>query len=464
MGVVSFFYGVKMPTYGRRKITVPAEKIDESNIVDIIGEASTIHQANAAEIDYLYNYYRGEQDILNRTKTYNTSVLNKIVENRAYEIVSFKKGYIVGEPIQYTAVNKEKAEAVAEFNRIMELVGKEEKDISLFEWIFIAGTAFMAALPEDAEDLPDSAPLVLDVVDPRNAYAIYSSQIGGRHLATAYLYTDAEGVEHSYVYTPGKIYDVANEEYTVKDNPIGLIPIIEYPANNSRLGSFEVCTELLNAINTLDSNRLDGIEQFIQSLLVLTNVELEDGEDATTIKEKGLLLLKSIGENKAEIDLISSQLDQSQAQTLKNDLYNAVLTICSMPNRNSGNGDTTGIAVVYRDGWSAAETSAKATESMYKRSDTAMRRVICTILTQRGSIPDLTAADIVCNFTRNNYDNLSSKVTALINMLGCDWIDRHYAYRASGLFVDSEEACLAGIKFHEEQAAAEAETETEATV
>ena len=126
-----------------------------------------------------------------------------------------------------------------------------------------------------------------------------------------------------------------------------------------------------------------------------------------------------------------------------------------MPNRNSGNGDSTGIAVVYRDGWSAAETAAKAMEAIYKRSDMAMRRVMCAILTAANAIPDISASDIVCNFTRNNYDNLESKVNALVTMLGSDWVDRRYAYRASGLFVDAEEACSAGIKFHEVQMAEE---------
>ena len=52
------------------------------------------------------------------------------------------------------------------------------------------------------------------------------------------------------------------------------IPIIEYPINSARLGAFEIVLSVLDAINTVQSNRLDGIEQFVQSLIVLINSEI----------------------------------------------------------------------------------------------------------------------------------------------------------------------------------------------
>ena len=60
-----------------------------------------IHQQNSWDIDYLYNYYLGDQPILNRQKDIRPEINNKIVENHAMEIVDFKKGYVFGEPIQY---------------------------------------------------------------------------------------------------------------------------------------------------------------------------------------------------------------------------------------------------------------------------------------------------------------------------------------------------------------------------
>ena len=56
---------------------------------------------NREEIEYLHNYLRGKQPILNRVKEVRPEINNKIVENHALEINNFKVGFIFGEPVQY---------------------------------------------------------------------------------------------------------------------------------------------------------------------------------------------------------------------------------------------------------------------------------------------------------------------------------------------------------------------------
>ena len=54
--------------------------------------------------------------------------------------------------------------------------------------------------------------------------------------------------------------------------------------------------------------------------------------------------------NPADVDIVSSELDQSQTQITKDDLYQMVLIICGMPDRNGANRTTgdTGQAVILR--------------------------------------------------------------------------------------------------------------------
>lgn len=444
-----FFYEDEMELYGRTQIETAYEEINDANVVDVLNKARGVHTGNQTQIEYLYNYYRGKQDIEYRTKTYHQEINNKVCENRAQEIVTFKKGYIAGDPIQYIATNNDKSDEVAILNQYMEYVGKTTKDLELFEWIFICGTGYAIALPTTDKDEAEICPFELYTLDPRNTFVIYSSNIEHKPLAGVYSVKDKDNQLHYTVYTPKKIYDVVNGTFTSKKNALGMIPIVEYRANNARLGAFEIVVPLLNQINNLDSNRMDGVEQFIQSLLVLTNVDIDEDMTASKIREAGMVLLKSTNENKAGVDVISEELNQQQTQTLKDDLYNAVLTICCMPNRNSGNGDSTGIAVVYRDGWSSAETSAKASETMYKQADRELRKVVFKILREFNKL-DIAVTDVICKFTRRSYDNLEIKVNALNTMLSNNKIDPRFAYTSSGLFVDSEEAYMAGMKYYEE--------------
>ena len=85
---------------GRRVIKSSVRRITKDNVVDVLTNAMNTHSLNRSEIEYLWDYYRGKQPILNRVKDVRPEICNKIVENRANEIVSFKVGYLCGEPIQ----------------------------------------------------------------------------------------------------------------------------------------------------------------------------------------------------------------------------------------------------------------------------------------------------------------------------------------------------------------------------
>lgn len=111
---------------GRRTIKTSVGKITEDNVAEVLFKALSIHELNRSEIDYLYKYYKGDQPIRHRVKETRPEICNKIVENRANEIVSFKVGYLCGEPIQYVSRNGKK-ETVDAINLLNEFMFAEDK-------------------------------------------------------------------------------------------------------------------------------------------------------------------------------------------------------------------------------------------------------------------------------------------------------------------------------------------------
>lgn len=85
---------------GRTVLYTDEAQVDNSNIAAVLEQAVKDNEQNISDIKYLYEYFKGKQPILERTKTYNDEINNKIVENRAAEIVSFKTGYLLSAPIQ----------------------------------------------------------------------------------------------------------------------------------------------------------------------------------------------------------------------------------------------------------------------------------------------------------------------------------------------------------------------------
>lgn len=432
-----------MELYGRKVIYCDKDEINESNVLDVLEHILPIHEKNAKEIKFLYDYYKGKQPVLEREKEVRPEICNTVVENRANEIVSFKVGYLCGEPIQYVSRSsvEDVSKKIAQLNGFMLSESKPNKDKELIEWQMICGTAYRMVLP-DSKDDADEAPFELYSLDPRNSFVIYSNKIGHKPLAGVFYTVDDNKQKTFSIYTRNKFFEIKDKNIT-RNEPysLGIIPIIEYPANKARLGAFETVIPLLDAINLTESNRMDGIEQFIQSLAVATNCQFEENTTANDIRKAGMIVLKSIGENKADFKILSEQLDQSQTQTLVDNLYQAVLTITGMPNRNGGSSTSdTGSAVVYRDGWSAAETRAKDSELVFKESEQEVLKLVLRICRDLITDFDVKISDITVKFTRRNFEDISTKASVLTQMLGNEKIAPRLAFVHCGLFSDAEAA------------------------
>ena len=453
-----------MVPFGRETIYTSVDEITRENILDVLRTADGVQSANASDITTLYDFYRGNQPIYQRIKEVRPEINNTIVENRAKEIVDFKVGYLIGEPIQYIGRNDADPNAIALLNDYMLSEDKDSKDEELVTWQMIGGTSYRIVLPDDEAELEDEVcPLEIYTLDPRNAAVVYSSGMSKRPML-GYFKTQNANKETVYeCYTKDTFYRIVNDSIEVKPHALGRIPIIEYPANEARLGAFEVVYELLNAINNLDSNRVDNIEEIVQALVVATNCSFPEGTSASTLRQQGIVELTSVDGMEQKIQLLTEKIDQSSTQSLKDDLYSAVLTICAMPNRNGGTSTSdTGIAVIYRDGWSAAETWAKKAEMTFKKSEREFLKIALSILRGLGG-PDISFADVDVKFTRRNYEGLKAKADVFTTLLNNPKVAPRLAFVMSNMFPDPEEAYRESLPFIEQSTRSEAEKEAEST-
>lgn len=439
---------------GRRMILTDETEVNIGNVVQILRKALPYHWKNRSEISYLWSYYKGRQPILNRVKEVRPEITNKIVENRANEIVSFKSGYLMGEPLQY--VSRGNAENISDaINQLNEFVFAEEKpakDKELADWFHICGTSFRMVLPDEMAGEDDESPFEIYTLDPRNTFVVYNNGLGNKPILGVKYVVDENGVVHYSCYSDHEYFEIVESKVVSYDTHIlGEIPIIEYPLNMARIGAFELVIPLLDAINLTDSNRLDGVEQFIQALMLFHNVDISS-EDFDELRERGAIKFKDIDPQlKAEINYLVSNLNQGETQTLVDHMYQTVLTICGMPNRNGGSSTSdTGSAVIMRDGWSAAEARAKDSELMFKKSERIFLKVVLNICRTLADM-DLKVCNVEIRFTRRNYENILQKAQVLDLMLKNNKIHPRLAFEHCGLFVDSDLAYTLSAEYAEEQ-------------
>lgn len=444
-----------MSCFGRKKIFTDVTEITRDNVLNVLRKALITHWSNKADMEYLYAYYKGRQPILNRQKEVRPEIQNNVVENRANEIVSFKVGYLMGEPIQYVSRSDDKtvADKITTLNGYCLSEDKAAKDKELADWFHICGTAYRMVLPDSVfEKESDEAPFEIYTLDPRFAFVVYANSIGEPPVMGVKYIQRSDGVVVYSIYTKDRYFEVENQSMIVREEAQSLgIPIIEYPANNARLGAFEIVLPLLDAINTVDSNRLDGIEQFVQALMLFHNVDISS-DDFSKLRDEGALKFKDIDpQYKAEIKYLTSELNQSQTQTLVDHLYNTVLTICGMPNRNGGSSTSdTGSAVIMRDGWSAAEARAKDSELMFKLSEKEFLKLVLHICSDLSDL-ELKLSNVEVRFTRRNYENIAQKATVLTTMLSNPKIAPVLAFTHCGMFSDPQLAYRMSMDYAEEQ-------------
>lgn len=440
-----------MSLFGRRVIYTKETEVTAKNVADVLNETRDDFHRNSSEAKELLRFFRGEQQILMRKKDIRPEICNKIVENRANEIVSFKTGYLCGEPIQYISRSgkSEVAKNVEKLNDAMLVESKAAKDKDLVEWMHIAGHGYRIVLVSDGDS---EAPFEIHTIAPTEAYVIRSRKIGNKVLAGVHCGMDKDGTEIYTVYTDKEFFEVKGREIVSQEgHALGMVPIIEYPLNSSRLGAFEPVIPILNAINTVTSNRLDGIEQFVQSLIKFINCEV-DKDTLQELMQMGAIQIKSTDGQNADVEIMTQELNQQQTQTLVDHMYQTVLTICGMPNRN-GNGSSTsdtGAASLLRDGWTLAEARAKDSELMFKQSEQETLKVVLRICEGTSDI-SLNLRDIDIKFTRRNYENIQTKAQVLCEMLNNDKIDPKLAFTHCGMFTDPEEAYTMSMNWYEEQ-------------
>lgn len=435
---------IENPLFGRLEITTPVEEITRDNIVDVLSKALAVHEVNSFQIGYLYNYMRGDQPILSRVKKIRPEICNKIVENHASEITQFTSGYFLGEPVTYVR-RGDRENTSAEINLLNDYMFYEDKashDKDMATWMAVCGVGYRMVLPDkNAGMTEDESPFEIDTPDPRYTFVVYHAGFGHRRMmGVRQIYRENKDKVLEMVccgYTKTHYFEVKDGVVKVwKPHPLCDIPIFEYRLNMSRMGSFEPAVPLLNAINTIMSNRVDGVEQFIQSFLKFKNCEVED-DTTKRLQEMGAIVIKtSQGGLDSDVTIVSQELNQQQTQTLVDYLYDQVLVVCGMPTTTKGGSSTsdTGAAVLLRDGWTQCEARAKDTELLFKRSEKQFLKVVLHIIKGVRDV-NLSLAEVECKFTRRQHDNLLTKTQALLHMLEAG-LNPETAIATSGLFND----------------------------
>lgn len=458
-----------MKTYGRHtvyanyteeQLLTGTQEQRDNKVLDILQNSIMIHIQNAIETIYLRDYYYGKQDVYNKEKKTRTDINNKSVENWAYAFGEWKKSYLLGNPIKYAPLNNTGNEEISILNKYNIYEGKKKKDKDIYEHIYYGGRGFRFNNYSKVTD-DDEAPFDTINLDNINTEVVYSSSFKHEQLLS-YIQTSkkyiaqeidpitgqSSDVDRFYdeytVYTRDMVYTINNKsgdfQITQRADLIYNEHLItEYYMNEQREGFMEICKDIFDDINYVESLDKDDIEAFVNSIMVFTNAEVDE-ESMAGIKEFGAVSIKSTEQKKASVELLQSRLKSLDTQIYYLRKLSALHSILAVPEATQS-GDfssaDTGKGMLVGQGFTYASVRVLNEQSAFEQCDRNALKTILKICRNASDseIHNLKISDIDIKFDIDNTDNMLSKSQTLLNLQTAN-IPPEVANAVVGLFSD----------------------------
>lgn len=402
-----------------------AGKLKSSEVKKLIDK----HESELVpNLQKLIDYYMGQHDI----NSEESGDKPETVCNHAKDISDTAAGYFLGSPISWKEVGanaadvkKNGGESDTDFDRLMDKfeyaeVDDTDQDNALM--LSITGRAYEYDYAE--EDEPELKTLALD---PLHTFMVWDESIEHKELFAVYYYYKQNDVSDKQdtklyikVFTDTEILDwvlTSNEDTDPERTPhnMGYIPVILYRNNKFCIGDFEQQIGLIDAYNTLTSDRVQDKESFIDAILVIYGSLLgEDSESSdkamNEVKKKKLLEL----DDDARAEYLTRTFDEGGMEVLRTALKEDIYTFSHVPNLTDKNfaGNSSGVAMEYK--LLGLEMLTKIKERWYRKS---LRKRLKIFLHFYGiKEMKLDEANLEAKFSRGLPKNLA-EIAGIVNGL-----------------------------------------------
>ena len=372
---------------------------DKEINVQIASKYIKKHTSMIDRFDKLDAYYRGNHEICKR-KRRDDLPNNKVVINHAKYISDIASGYLAGTPVSYKS-----SDDIKSLTDLLKIADSSTQDSDLALDGSIFGRSFeLIYMSDDEKPVPKLAK-----IDPRCAFVVYDDTVAHEPVFGMVYYSvfddDDKFIGYSCtLYTAdfeqhfvvAENYDVESQD-ELKENIFGMVQLNEIWNNPTCQGDFEPVISLIDAYNTLASNRLNDKDQFIDALLVLYGAVLGDNSEEKiknykSIKETGTIEFPA----EAKAEYLTRQFDEASVEILRKSFKKDIHAMSFVPDMSDENfcGNSSGVAMSYKI--LAFELMTKTKERFFKEGLKYRLKLFYRILELRGQAKfDLNNVEII---------------------------------------------------------------------
>jgi len=342
------------------------------------------HNVRLAQLE---DYYEGNQAILQRHYDDPTKPNNRIVVNYCKDIADFITSYVVGQPVKVTAPQA-----------VLDAMAANDEQAELQD---VVHDMTVCGFGCELFYFDECGEVHYDDIDPTECIVFYDDDLKSHITGFVRMVKQPDETYDVTVYDSTSVWtyklNAALSQLTLVEDAyehhFGDVPIVFYPNGHDMQGNFEQVIPLQDALNKVVSDSVNDWESFVDSYLVLENMQGTTQDDIAAMKANRVLLTDP--DSKAY--WLTKTADNDRIKTLQDDLRGMILELGNVPDLK----DITGLSV-SGEAMKFKLTKTEIQASRIERIVTAgiMRKVL--LLSNVLSLTtQLEAVDVEIEFTRN---------------------------------------------------------------
>ena len=485
-----YFKGIKRITIPKLDSDFSTEDYGWSVIKKYLPQILSTHKKNAEKIKFLYNYFLGEQDILDKRRQHKINEENnhQEIENHASRQVEFKTGFLCGERRDYTHKSDVDSDDLIYLDRYFTDCKFFSKDADLKEWIYATGIGVTHTSPrtdiivsdgfdeltqttktryaraDEGYDVEYEAPFTFDCVDPSENFVVYSSSFGKESLfSVSYVDTDLSTENDEYPIIGKELLIETRyasfrfksdkwfrnffwnrpEEVEIKVKNLRYLPLIEFSVNKDRIGIVEKNRSSFNTINLFRSAVNDMVVDNSNAILVFKNVDIKS-EEVQEMRKAGAIIISDsqtarTSGSTADLKTVTIEMELDKMSTYLDQVVQNCYDIAGVPLASGQvtSGGDTGQARLLGGGWNNAYIIIHKEIQTLLGQDYDQLKLILMLCKQVTNCPidKLYASQIDINYRVNQNDNYLVKTQGMLNLYQMD-CDPEFIMKTGGLSND----------------------------
>jgi len=416
------------------KLTISSDKYDEENIDGEVLYAliQRFESKRSLQKKMMQNkdVYDGKHAILQKTREEGAPNV-KVVCNHAKDISDTASSYFAGNPITFKVEKGTEEKSKTLLDAFTQAEADEaDNDNALNMSIYGVSYDYVYAKEGKTE-------LSVKTLSPKNTFIVYDDTIEQNPLFAVYYYVrkdDSEANKFHYVATVlTKTHKhtinlrlkegstpIDTEEISKELHNMGDIPVVEWQNNKDCYGDFEQQIGLIEAYNTVMSDRVNDKEQIIDALLVIYGAQLADEEEGTkkakkSLKKDGLLELP----DDAKAEYLIRSFDEGGVETLRKAIKEDIYSFSHVPNLSDEHfvGNSSGVAMEYK--LLGLEMITRTKERYYRKGLRQRITLFCNYLKLKAiAIDPNLITPVFSRALPKNVVELSQVVSNLWNKVG----------------------------------------------